>query len=66
MKKIRNGIIILLGIALSIGLCACESESERAQREIDEAIERAEDVKRKIEDLERQQEIIQWAIDNAE
>lgn len=66
MKALKMMIVVALSIVLSIGLCSCETKSERAQRKIDESIAQAKEAKQKLEATKRQQEIVQWMIDNAE
>lgn len=62
-KRLLFGICIILAVALMLSVCSCESAEERAKRKIREATEAYEEERDKLEDLRRQQEVIQGLID---
>ena len=62
-KRILAAILLVI---FSLGLCACETEQEKANREIAEANAAYEKEKAKLDALEDELEYVQWQIEQAE
>lgn len=60
MKRL---ISLLLAVLLLIPFCACESEEERARREIQESIKSYQDAQRRSDEIQAQIDITQAQID---
>ena len=55
----KRFLALILAVAMVLSLCACESEQEKARREIREANQAYQDAKDRLDDLKREQNRIQ-------
>lgn len=65
-NKLQRFIAVVLLVFFSVCFCACETEQEKANREIAEATAAYEKEKAKLNALEDELEYVQWQIEQAE